>query len=306
MHSACCPRTRPIEDLSDVDTVVDLVVGPRLRPLEGLTVNRVWPTPRRRLIGPFIFLDHMQSVLLPAGAGLDVPPHPHIGLATVTYLFDGELLHADSLGMRQVIRPGELNWMTAGRGITHSERTTDADRAAASRLHGIQAWVALPRAAESMAPVFEHVAAEALPLIARDGVELRLMAGEAYGARAPVATASPLFYADAHLTTGASLELPPELGDRGVYIVAGRIGIDGRDYAAGQMLVLAAARPCRIHAQEPSRVMLLGGAPLDGDRAIWWNFVASDPATIEQAKADWVGGRFPQVPGDDGYMPLPA
>jgi redox-sensitive bicupin YhaK (pirin superfamily) len=208
--------------------------------------------------------------------------------------------------MRQVIRPGDLNWMTAGRGITHSERTTDADRAMASRLHGIQAWVALPRAAESTAPAFEHVGADALPLIERNGVELRLIAGEAFGARAPVATASSLFYADAQFTVGASLDLPPELGDRGIYIVAGRIGIDGRDYAAGRMLVLAASRPCRIHAQQQSRLILLGGAPLDGDRAIWWNFVASDPAVIEQAKADWAEGRFPPVPGDDGYMPLPA
>jgi hypothetical protein len=299
-------RGRAIENLSDADTVVDLVVGPRPRSLEGLTVNRVWPIPSRRLIGPFVFLDHMQPAELAAGRGLDVPPHPHIGLATVTYLFAGELMHADSTGVRQVIRPGELNWMTAGRGIAHSERTTAAERAQASRIHGVQAWVALPAAAESVAPGFEHVAAADLPCFEIDGARLRLIAGQAYGQLAPVATASPLFYLEANLPQDCELDFAAELGQRGIYIVAGSIVIDGREFPAGRILVLADGRPCRIRAGTAATLMLLGGEPLDGDRHIWWNFVASDPAAIEAAKADWAAGRFPAVPGDTGYMPLPA
>jgi hypothetical protein len=297
---------RAIEDRRHLGTVVELVVGPRLRPLEGFTVNRVWPTPRRRLIGPFVFLDHLVPCELAPGAGFDVPPHPHIGLATVTWLFDGELLHADSLGVRQAIRPGELNWMTAGRGIAHSERSTDAERARASRLHGAQAWVALPEAAETAEPGFEHVAAGDLPVVERDGARLRLIAGEAYGARSPAQTASPLFYLEARLEAGAALEFPPELGERGIYIVDGTIGIGGDDYAAGRLLVLAGERACRIRAREAATLMLLGGAPLAGDRAIWWNFVASDAAMIEAAKRDWAADRFPRVPGDDERMPLPG
>ena len=299
-------RQGAIEDRTDLGTVVELVVGPRLRPLEGVTVNRVWPTPRRRLIGPFIFLDHLQPVELPAGEGLDVPPHPHIGLATVTWLFEGELMHADSLGIRQAIRPGELNWMTAGRGITHSERTTDEERARRSRLHGVQVWVALPRDVESAAPTFEHVAAVDLPVIETEDARLTLIAGEAYGGKAPVATASRLFYLEARLRAGASVDFPPELGERGVYIVAGAVEIDGYAYGAGRILVLAAARACRIRAPEPATLMLLGGAALEGDRAIWWNFVACDAAAIEAAKADWAEGRFAGVPGDDERMSMPA
>ena len=299
-------RGRGIEDRSEFDTVVDLVVGPRLRSLEGLTVNRVWPTPRRRLIGPFIFLDHMQPAELPAGQGLDVPPHPHIGLATVTYLFEGELMHADSLGMRQPIRPGELNWMAAGRGITHSERSTDYDRARASRIHGVQAWVALPTEAEIAEPTFEHVDAARLPRIELAGATLCLIAGEAFGERSPVAIASPLFYLEARLDAGSTIDLPAELGERGIYIVAGAIEIDGYDYAAGRILVLQNASPCCIRALKASHLMLLGGAPLEGHREVWWNFVASDAAAIEGARADWGAGRFPQVPGDDEVMPLPV
>jgi redox-sensitive bicupin YhaK (pirin superfamily) len=297
---------RGIEDRRHLDTVVDLVVGPRLRPLEGVTVNRVWPTPRRRLIGPFIFLDHMQRVELPAGVGLDVPPHPHIGLATVTWLFAGELMHADSLGVRQPIRPGDLNWMTAGRGITHSERTTDDDRARASQLHGIQAWVALPTEAEASAPTFEHVAAADLPVMEGGGARLRLIAGRAFGMESPVATLSPLFYLEATLDGDSALDLPPALGDRGIYIVSGRISIDGHDYPEGRLLALARDRACRIHAPAPTTLMLLGGAPLDGNRSIWWNFVARDDARIEAARQDWAAGNFPKVPGDDDFMPLPV
>jgi len=298
--------SRAIEDLSDADTVVDLVVGPRLRSLEGLTVNRVWPIPARRLIGPFVFLDHLQPAALGPGTGLDVPPHPHIGLATVTWLFEGELLHADSTGVRQTIRPGALNWMTAGRGVTHSERTPAAERARASRIHGVQAWVALPTADESGEPRFEHVASADLPQLAIGDARLRLIAGRAFGAAAPVATASPLFYLEARLPAATEFELPAELGQRGIYVVGGSVEIDGRTYPAGRLLVLGDGGRCLLRAREPATLMLLGGQPLDGERHIWWNFVASDPARIEAARADWGAGRFPAVPGDTGYMPLPA
>lgn len=297
---------RAIDDLGHLGTVVETAVGPRLRPLEGLTVNRVWPTARRRLIGPFVFLDHLQPTVLAPGQGLDVPPHPHIGLATVTWLFEGELMHADSLGFRQPIRPGELNWMTAGRGIAHAERTPASAREQAGRIHGAQAWVALPVAEERCEPRFEHVPADRLPLIEQAGARLRLIAGEAFGERSPVATASPLFYLEAQLDAGARIGLPPELGQRGVYTVSGRIAIEGYAYEAGRLLVLADDRPCEISAVEPALLMLLGGAALEADRAIWWNFVASDPALIEAAKADWAAGRFAAVPGDDERMPLPA
>jgi redox-sensitive bicupin YhaK (pirin superfamily) len=299
-------RQRSIEDRSQLDTVVDLVVGPRLRPLAELEVNRVWPTPRRRLIGPFIFLDHLLPARLAPGFGLDVPPHPHIGIATITYLFEGELMHADSLGVRQPVRPGDVNWMTAGRGVTHSERTTDKERARDSRIHGVQTWVALPREMESGAPGFEHIGVDDLPLIHEPGVRLRLVAGEAYGEKAPVRTASPLFYVDVRLDAAACIDFPPELGERGIYIVEGTAEIEGYEYGAGRILVLDGARPCRIRAVGTTRLMLLGGQPLDGDRLIWWNFVASDAAAIEAAKADWAQGRFPPVPGDDELMPLPG
>lgn len=297
---------RAIEDRRHLDTVVDLVVGPRHRLLEDFTVNRVWPTPRQRLIGPFIFLDHLLPADMPAGRGFDVPPHPHIGLATATWLFDGELMHADSLGFRQPIRPGDLNWMTAGRGITHSERSPDAERQRTSRIHGMQAWVALPPAAESLEPGFEHIASDDLPSLEIDGAALRLIAGGAFGAESPVQTASPLFYLEARIEAGRELSVGPELGERGIYIVSGVIEIDGLSYESGRLLVLANGRGCEIKARESALLMLLGGAALEGDRAIWWNFVSSDPARIEAAKADWQNGRFPPVPGDGERMPLPA
>jgi redox-sensitive bicupin YhaK (pirin superfamily) len=289
-----------------LDPAVELVVGPRLRPLEGVTVNRVWPTARRRLIGPFIFLDHMQPVELPAGVGLDVPPHPHIGLATVTYLFAGELMHRDSLGIVQPIRPGELNWMTAGRGIAHSERSTDRDRARPSRIHGVQAWVALPRASERDEPRFEHLGGGDLPHFTVGDAELTLIAGAAYSRTAPVTTDSPLFYVEARFRSGGLLEVPAELGERGIFIVEGAIAIDGTVHDAGRLLVLAAGRPCRIEARAAAHLMLLGGQALDGERLIWWNFVASEAALIEAAKSDWAAGRFPAVPGETGRMSLPA
>lgn len=291
---------------ADADSVVERTVGPRLRPLGGLTVNRVWPTARRRLIGPFIFFDHMQPAELPPGRGLDVPPHPHIGLATVTYLFEGELMHADSLGFKQAIRPGELNWMTAGRGITHAERSTAAERRNQSRIHGVQSWVALPADAEDGEPAFEHYAADRLPQLERPGISLRLIAGAAFGLRSPVWTLSELFYAEARLDEGASLSLAAALGERAVFVVSGELACGGQPYAAGRLVVLRDGADIEITALTASHCMLLGGAPLDGERHIWWNFVSSRSERIEAAKQDWQAGRFPAVPGDPERMSLPA
>jgi redox-sensitive bicupin YhaK (pirin superfamily) len=284
--------------------VVELAVGPRLRPLGVLSVNRVWPTPRRRLIGPFVFFDHLQPTSLPPGLGLDVPPHPHIGLATVTYLFAGELLHRDSLGFRQAIRPREVNWMTAGRGIVHSERTPDEQRAHGGALHGTQTWVALPRAAEDCAPNFAHYPAHVLPEVELAGVQLRVIAGAAFGARSPVATLSDLFYVEAQMRSGARLTLDPELGERAVYVVEGIVAIAGQPYSGNRIAVLRDAIPVEVVAVQPCRLML-GGAPLEGQRFIWWNFVASSTERIEAAKDDWRRRRFAAVPGETEFMPLP-
>jgi redox-sensitive bicupin YhaK (pirin superfamily) len=286
--------------------VVELVIEPRLRDIGGFAVRRILPYAKRRMVGPFIFLDEFGPVALPAGQGIDVRPHPHIGLATVTYLFAGEILHRDSLGSVQAIRPGAVNWMTAGRGIVHSERSGDEERARDKQLHGMQSWVALPLEHEATEPSFIHHAEAALPVIERDGVRLRLIAGRAYGESAPVAVFSDLFYLHAELAAGAALELPEEHAERAFYVVSGALRVGGADYAPATMGVVKPG-PARLTATAASRVMLLGGAPLQGEgkRHIWWNFVASSPARIEEAKADWKAGRFPAVPGDDEVMPLP-
>jgi redox-sensitive bicupin YhaK (pirin superfamily) len=224
----------------------------------------------------------------------------------VTYLFEGEIVHRDSLGCEQVIRPGELNWMTAGRGIVHSERTGPSQRRVSSFVHGIQSWVALPLEDEECEPGFEHYGEDAMPRFTLGQVELRLLAGSAFGRTSPVHTRSSLFYVEADCAAGASLALDVGLGQRGVYVVSGRVAVGGEHFGAGRMLVLADQVHIDVHALEPSKLMLLGGVPLLGERHIWWNFVSSSPARIEQAKADWQARRFAAVPGDDGYMPLPG
>lgn len=289
----------------DVPDPVELVVGPRHRPLGGLTVNRVWPTARRRLVGPFIFFDHMLPAELEPGRGVDVPPHPHIGLATVTYLFEGEMLHRDSIGCEEIIRPGELNWMSAGSGIVHSERSTDAERARASRVHGIQSWVALPCEHELSSPSFVHYPADKLPVVERSGARLKLVAGSAFGASAGIETLSDLFYVEADLAAGATLTLGPELGERAAYIVAGSLQVEHAHYESGKLLVFRDGCGIEICARSDAKLMLFGGAPLEGPRHIWWNFVSSSAERIEAAKRDWKARRFPAVPGDDGYMPAP-
>jgi redox-sensitive bicupin YhaK (pirin superfamily) len=284
---------------------VDTVIVPRARDLGGFEVRRALPSAERRLVGPFIFFDQMGPAVLAPGQGLDVRPHPHIGLATVTYVFSGEILHRDSLGSVQPIRPGEVNWMTAGRGIVHSERSGERQRREESSLFGIQAWLALPRSDEETAPSFVHHGADELPGIEDGGASVRLIAGTLYGARSPVKTFSETMYADARLAAGARLPVPPEHEERAIYVVAGRIEIAGDSFEAGRLLVLRSGDAITVQAREEARLMLLGGEPMDGPRHIWWNFVSSSLERIHAAAEDWRNHRFDPVPGDDERIPLP-
>lgn len=285
---------------------ISLTIEARTRDLgDGFTVGRVLPSPKRRLVGPFIFFDHMGPTIFEPGRGIDVRPHPHIGLATVTYLFEGGIMHRDSLGSARRIDPGDVNWMTAGRGITHSERTAEADRRSASGLHGIQSWIALPVADEEAEPSFSHTAKEQLPSFEQEGVRLRLIAGSAYGRTSPVRVFSKTFYLDGELAEGAGLDLPEEHEERAVYVVEGAVELAGQRVEARTMAVLAPGGAPRLRALTDARVMLLGGEPLTGERFIWWNFVSSSQERIEQAKRDWQDGRFASVPGETEFIPLP-
>ncbi len=288
------------------DALIQHEILPRTRDLGGFEVARVLPVAERRMVGPFVFFDRMGPVTFAAGRGVDVRPHPHIGLATVTYLFDGSILHRDSLGSVQPISPGDVNWMTAGSGIVHSERTDAALRTAPQPLSGIQLWVALPARDEEMGPDFTHYAAASLPLVEGEGKSVRVMAGKLLGVTSPVATRSPLFYAAADLAAGAALPFDAAYEERALYILDGAVEIDGRNHAAGRLLVFAPGRPLTLKATAPARLLLLGGDALDGPRHIWWNFVSSRKERIEQAKADWQSGRFAAVPGETEFIPLPA
>ena len=284
---------------------VERVILGRARDLGGFEVRRVLPFAQRRMVGPFIFLDEMGPVAFDPPAGLDVRAHPHIGLSTVTYLFDGALMHRDSLGTELTIRPGDVNWMTAGRGIAHSERTPGELRPAGARLHGIQSWVALPAAVEECAPAFAHHGKTDLPMVEGDGLRVRLIAGALYGARSPVATASDLFHADVVMEPGARLKIPAEWVERAAYVVSGAVTLGDESFAAGGMLVLKPEAEIVLTATEPARLILLGGEPLEGPRHIWWNFVASSEELLEQAKANWRAGRFGPVPNERDPLPLP-
>ena len=290
--------------------VVETLIVPRARDLGGFEVRRALPAPQRQMVGPFIFFDQMGPAEFLTGQGVDVRPHPHIGLATVTYLYRGEFHHRDSLGSSQVILPGAVNWMVAGRGVTHSERTGAATRAAPHDLFGIQTWVALPASAEDVAPSFEHHGREALPVIEADGARLRLILGTAYGARAPAAVFSETFYVDTALSPGARLPLPDDHEDRGVYIVEGEIAVAGQTFEAGRMLVFRPGDAIVVGAgQRGARLLLLGGATLEEPRYIWWNFVASSQEKIEAAKEAWRREdreRFALPPDDAGeFTPAP-
>jgi hypothetical protein len=285
-------------------SAVELMIEARRREIvPGFAVRRILPYAQRRSLGPFVFLDHMGPVDAGPHGQADVRPHPHIGLATVTWLFSGEIVHRDSLGFVQPIRPGELNWMSAGRAITHSERMPE-DKPTV-HLHGVQAWVALPRDQEEGEPSFTHVPASEMPVIEEEGARLTLIAGSAYGRTAPMAVPSPLFYLEAKLEPGATITLPDTHAERGAYVVEGCVTSDGTEFGEGSLAVFETGKTVTLKAETRAIVMLLGGAPLDGPRHIYWNFVSSDKARIETAKEDWRAGRFPKVPGETEFIPLP-
>ena len=291
---------------------IETVIVPRTRDLGGFEVRRALPAPQRQMVGPFIFFDQAGPAEMLTGRGVDVRPHPHIGLGTVTYLFRGDFHHRDSTGADQIIRPGALNWMVAGRGVTHSERTSAAARSGPNSLFGIQTWLALPTAYEDVAPTFEHHGKDTLPVIADRGISVRLILGHAYGEVAPARMLSETFYADVELEPGCRLPMPDDHEDRGVFIVDGSITIAGQDFGQGQMMVFRPGDSITVIAgEEGARLMILGGATFNEPRYIWWNFVASSMERIEEAKVEWRAaqwgkGRF-DLPADDRdeYIPVP-
>ncbi len=288
---------------------VEAVIIPPSRDLgDGFTVRRALPSAHRRMVGPFIFMDQMGPVAFAGDHALDVRPHPHIGLATVTFLIEGEILHRDSLGNELPIRPGEVNWMTAGRGIVHSERTPAHVRATGGSLFGLQTWVALPAAHEETAPAFAHYAADALPVAEDAGARLALIAGTADGLTSPVQTLSDMIYADLVLAPGARYRFGADHVERAVYVVTGSLRIEGQDgsFGAAQLVVIRPGAEVVLTSDEPSRLMLAGGEPFPEKRLIYWNFVSSRADRIEQAKDDWRAGRFDPVPGESEFIPLPA
>jgi redox-sensitive bicupin YhaK (pirin superfamily) len=282
---------------------VELTIEARSRSLGEFDVRRVLPVAKRRMVGPFIFFDHMGPAVFPPGQGIAVRPHPHICLATITYLFEGEIMHRDSLGYEQLIQAGAVNLMTAGRGIVHSERASE-DLNRTSRLHGIQSWMALPLEQEEMEPSFIHYPAATLPELVIDGCTVRLIMGSAYGETSPVATYSPTLYLELRLPLGARFTLPQEHAERAAYVVTGAVQIDGGTYTEGTMVVARPHAEVQLTATAASRVMVIGGDAV-GARHIWWNFVASSKERIERAKRDWVEGRMGKVPGDEEFIPLP-
>ncbi len=300
-----CPK-------GDAVDAIETIIVPRARDLGGFEVRRALPAPKRQMVGPFIFFDQMGPAEFVTGKGIDVRPHPHIGLATVTYLYKGKIHHRDSLGTDSWIEPGAVNWMVAGHGITHSERADGDLLKRPHDLFGIQTWVALPKDAEDDPADFQHAAKDDLPFLQGEGKEVRLILGDAWGERAPVQTFSEMFYADAVLEAGASIPLPDNHEDRGVYVVEGSIVVAGETYAAGQMMVFRPGDSMSLRAGDSgARLMMLGGATLEGSRHIWWNFVASSKERIDAAKeawraGDWAHGRFKLPPGDeDEFIPLP-
>jgi len=300
------PTTDPACSSSRSTAAIGTIIDGRPRDLGGFVVRRLLPSAARRLVGPFIFFDHMGPAEFAPGEGIDVRPHPHIGLATVTYLFEGEIVHRDSLGSHQPIRPGEINWMTAGRGIVHSERTGPELRRHGSKVNGLQLWAALPVAHEEAEPEFHHHPANTLPVFEHAGARIRVLAGSAYGRTSPVRTFSQLFYVDVAMPAGCEVPLPDEHVERAAYVVEGVIGCDAERAEPGRMIVFAPGADVRVRAETTSRVVLIGGAPIGGERHIWWNFVSSSKDRMERAKRDWKDGRFPRVPGDEvEFIPLP-
>jgi redox-sensitive bicupin YhaK (pirin superfamily) len=300
------PADDPIPGDARSCAALEQVIVSRARDLGGFSVRRALPSIGRRMVGPFIFFDQMGPAEFLLGEGIDVRPHPHIGLSTVTYLFDGEIMHRDSLGTALPIRPGAVNLMTAGRGIVHSERTGPEERLKAPKLYGIQTWLALPKTHEENAPEFIHHAAPELPRITGEGKRISLIMGSAFGQTSPVKFPWETLYAEAVLAPGAILPLDPDYDERALYIVSGKIDIAGDEFGAGQLLIFKPGDRISILALDQARLMLVGGEPMDGPRHIWWNFVSSSKERIDQAKAEWKAGRFDTVPGDaEEFIPLP-
>lgn len=292
-------------ECTNVEGAIELVVEPRARDLGGFSVRRVLPSRDRQMVGPFIFFDHMGPAEFPPGEGINVRPHPHIGLATITYLFEGEILHRDNLGFVQPIRPGAVNLMTAGRGIVHSERAGD-DLETASRLHGIQSWMALPDDLQEIDPAFVHYPADALPELEQDGVRVRVIIGEAFGHASPVSVHAPMLYLECLMPSGTAVALPGGYDERAAYVVDGGVAIGDRSFGSGNMAIARPGKTVTLDAVADSRVMVIGGTNL-GRRHIWWNFVSTSRERIAQAKDDWRAMRFGTIPGDDeDFIPLPG
>jgi redox-sensitive bicupin YhaK (pirin superfamily) len=290
---------------SEANGAVLAVINARARDLGGFTVRRILPSARHRRVGPFVFLDHMGPVVFQPGHAIDVRPHPHINLATVTYLFEGEILHRDSLGYEQPIRPGAVNLMIAGQGIVHSERTTADIKASGQALHGIQLWLGLPLENEEDPASFHHYPADSIPSHSGEGVTLNVILGSAYGMSSPVLLPMDTLYVAVTLEAGASLALP-DCEERAIYVVSGEVESEGQRASEGDMLVYRSGSAARVQAHAPSRMMIVGGAALDGERHLYWNFVSSRPERIEQAKLEWKERRFALVPGDaTDFIPLP-
>jgi len=299
------PAEEPQAKTAPACRALETIVVPRPRDIGGFEVRRVLPSAEPRNVGPFVFFDQMGPAELAPGFGIDVRPHPHIGLATVTYLFEGSIVHRDSLNSVQAIEPGAVNWMTAGRGIVHSERSDNELRKGRQKLYGIQIWVALPKQHEETAPDFTHYPADVLPQIAGEGKTVRIIAGALFGKSSPVKTLSRLFYADAALDAGASLVLNNDYEERGIYLLEGDVDIHGQRFESGRLLVFSSGDEITVKAVSAARFVVFGGEPLDSPRHVWWNFVSSSRERIEQAKADWKGARFARVPGDPEFIPLP-
>lgn len=285
-------------------SVIKMMLDPKDTDIGGFSVRRLLPATELRSVGPFIFFDHLGPACLPPGQGIDIRPHPHIGLATVTYLFEGEILHRDSLGKVQPIRPHEINWMTAGRGIAHSERTPPEVREQGHTLHALQLWVALPVEDERTAPGFRHYDSTALPLVGDDRRSMRVMIGEAYGVKSAVKTFSSTLYVEVKLKAGECIALPENIEERAVYVISGAVSAQGRDVPQHAMAVFDKAPGIKLRARQDSTLVMIGGAPL-GKRMMWWNLVATRKELLEEAKQAWRDGSFPQVPGETEAMPLP-
>ncbi|WP_421875383.1 pirin family protein [Pacificispira sp.] len=286
---------------------VDLVIEPRSRQIGAFEVRRVLPVAQRRSVGPFVFFDQMGPTVFQNGQFLDVGPHPHIGLSTITWLTEGEIVHRDSLGSVQTIRPGEVNWMTAGSGVVHSERSPDSERRNGARVAGIQAWIALPETEQDCEPSFQHYPSTEIPWLIGDGVRAALIVGRAWGMESPVVTPTDTLYADIALEPGATLDLPEETPERAVYGLAGDFRLNGAQFGPSLMTVLTSGTAVTIHAgPEGARLMLCGGEPLDGPRHMYWNFVSTSKERIEAAKSDWTEGRFAAIPGEGPVIPLPG